>query len=245
MPAIVLTTHKSAMAGMNASDNFTSLREAGDSDFATLNTNSTQIIAVKLARSSGRGGTSFQFQRAYFAYDFTGYGTAAGTMSDLQWNFTGTSASSGDHTVRLVKNTAFGTGISVDYDSGNWWDSLDLTTPYNPSSGANATWADGTTDQVWDLDADARTDAQSDEFLKFTAMNYEFDFLDDAPTVNVADISYINNQLISGVTKAFISFSWTPTATGYENTVNAIIPANISKILGVPTLNISKVNGVL
>ena len=245
MPTIVLTTHKSAMAGVNVSDNFTFLREASDSDFVTLNTNSTGIIAVKFTRAATRGGANYQFQRAWFAYDFTGYGTAAGTITNLQWNFTGTSASSGDVTTRLVKTEAFGTGISVDYDSADWWDSLDLTTPYNQSSGVDATWVDGTSDQTWTLGASAIADAQSDEFLKFTAMNQEHDFADNNPSVNTSNISYINNQVISGVTKAFIDFTWTPTATGYENTVNAIIPANISKILGVPTLNISKVNGVL
>ena len=68
MPLIKLTTAKSAMAGMNNGTVFADLREAGESDFQTLNTTSSQIIGPKFAKNSGRGGAIFQFQRAFFGY---------------------------------------------------------------------------------------------------------------------------------------------------------------------------------
>ena len=244
MPLIELTTTKSAMAGMNNGTVFADLREAGESDFQTLNTTSTQIIGPKFAKNSGRGGAVFQFQRAFFGYVFTGYGTAAGTMTNLKWNFTGTNATSGDVVVRLVKTSAFASDVTEDYANTDWWESLSLATTYNPSSGASATWEDGTAAQSFTLSSNATTAAQNDLVLKFAVMQSVNDFSNSSPAVDKADIVYVNNSVVSGVTRAYISFDWTAVSTGYANTVNAIVPASISKILGIVTDEIEKVNGV-
>ena len=244
MPLITLTTAKSAMAGMNNNTNYSGSRTNADSDYATLNTNSTNIKAVEFYRNSGRGSSTYRFARAFFAYDFTGYGTAAGTMTNLKWNFTGTTTSSGNLATRLAKSSAFGSGVASNYASGDWWNSLDLNTTYNPSSGANATWNDNTSAQSWTLSSNAITAAQNDGFLKFAAMNQLNDFSGNSGVADVFLTSYLNNSISGGYTRAKITFDWVAAATGYKNSVNSVIPEDIGKVNTVTSLTIGNIMGV-
>jgi len=244
MPLITLTTAKSAMAGMNNNSNYSGARQASSSDYATVNTNSTNIKAVEFFRSAGRGSATFRFARAFFAYDFTGYETANGTMTNLKWNFRGGSGSNSNVITRLVKTSAFGSGVGSNYTSTDWWNSLTLGTTYNPSSGTSATWNSGTSDQSWTLSSNAITAAQTDGFLKFAAMNSLWDYSGNMPALDVYQVSNINNSISGGYTRAKITFDWTPATAGYTNSVNGVIPEDIGKVNKVDTVDIAYINGV-
>tara|TARA_R110000851_G_scaffold111155_1_gene234170 strand:+ start:1212 stop:1949 length:738 start_codon:yes stop_codon:yes gene_type:complete len=244
MPLITLTTAKSAMAGMNNNTNYSGARQASSSNYSTVNTNSTNIKAVEFFRSAGRGSATFRFARAFFAYDFTGYETADGTMTNLKWNFRGGSGSNSNVITRLVKTSAFGSGVGSNYANSDWWNSLTLGTTYNPSSGANATWNSGTSDQSWTLSSNAITAAQTDGFLKFAAMNSLWDYSGNMPALDVYQVSNINNSISGLYTRANITFDWVPAATGYKNSVNGVLPEDIKKVNTVSTLTIENIMGV-
>ena len=233
MPLITLTTAKSAMAGMNNNTNYSGARQASSSNYSTVNTNSTNIKAVEFFRSAGRGSATFRFARAFFAYDFT-----------LKWNFRGGSGSNSNVITRLVKTSAFGSGVGSNYANSDWWNSLTLGTTYNPSSGANATWNSGTSDQSWTLSSNAITAAQTDGFLKFAAMNSLWDYSGNMPALDVYQVSNINNSISGLYTRANITFDWVPAATGYKNSVNGVLPEDIKKVNTVSTLTIENIMGV-
>jgi hypothetical protein len=243
MPLITLTTAKSAMAGMNNNTNYSGSRTNADSDYATLNTTSTNIRATEFYKNSGRGSATYRFSRAFFAYDFTGYGTAAGTMTNLKWNFTGTTQSSGSVLTRLVKSSAFGSGVASNYASGDWWTSLDLNTTYNTGVGVNSTWLDSTSAQSWTLSANATTAAQSDGFLKFAAMNQMNDYGGVAGVADANILSYLNNSISGGYTRAKISFDWTASPTGYGNSVNSVTAVTIGSVNTVTSSTIENISG--
>lgn len=244
MPLITLTAAKSAMAGKNNNTNYSGARTASTSDYATLNTNSSNILAQNFYRNALRGAATFRFGRAFFAYDFTGYGTAAGTMTNLKWNFNGTNNTNSSTSTRLVKSSAFGSGVGSNYVSSNWWSSLTVGTTYNSSAAANSTWSTGTSNQSWTLSSNATTAAQTDGFLKFATMNALWDYSGNIPGLDVDQLNYLNNSLLLGITRAKITFDWTPAATGWSGEINSVSSSAIDEINSVSISTIEEINTV-
>lgn len=228
---------KNAVVGvLNSTSGFSQQRQAEESNTGATNTTSSNILSARYLRSTGRGSPTYSFYRSFMAFDFTGYTT--GTMTNLAWHWKGTTTSNGAHNCFLVKTSAFGGNTNFNnYASTSWWSSITMTTRYDNGGLGGFSWPDSTSAQSTALLSSAITAAQSDGYLQM---------------VLVGSVDYFGIDSGSDQTKnswgnwssnnMFLRFTYV--AAGYPNTVNSIIPANISKINSIATANISKVNSV-
>ena len=229
MPQI--NASKNAIAAKIASS-FTAAREASDSDSATLNTTSSNIMSVRYLQSSGRGSTSVAFTRSYLAFDFTGY--TSGTITNLKFHYTSTTGAVAGETCRLVKTNAFGTSTSfVNYASDDWFDSLDLSTLYSNSF----SWPDASQNNSVSLVSQAITDAQSDGYLQFAILqtNDQSGLNPGFDATNTSFGNWSSNRF---------NLQFDFTAAGFGEKINSIQPANMAKVNSIAKANIAKINSV-
>lgn len=228
---------KNAVVGVTPSTaGFGEQRQAEESNTGSTNTTSSGILSVRYLRSSARGGAQYSFYRSFMAFDFTGYTT--GTMTNLAFNWKGTTLSNGAHNVFLVKTDAFGSSTNFsNYSSTDWWSSITMGTRYDNGGLAGFSWPDSTAAQSQALTSGAITAAQSDGYLQMVLVStVDYFGLDSGSdqTKNSYGNWSSNNM--------FLRFTYVD--AGYSNTVNSITSANINKIDSIATANISKVNSV-
>jgi hypothetical protein len=224
-----------ASIGPSGETNFTNAREAAEDGSNTTNTTISNALVSGTIRSSARGGATFGFKRSYWGFDFTGY--TAGTITNLVFHYTPSTSSTGTLSNRLAQFNGFGEAVGSDYTTGDWWDSIaDPLVPY--SNAFNS--ADSSTAADVSLNSTAITDAKADGFLKLVLMN-----IADYNNLNIAvDNNNLTNWNVGNNSTGNIFLRFDYAAPGYDNEVNAIIPASISKVLGIVTADISKVNGI-
>ena len=75
-------------------------------------------------------------------------------------------------------------------------------------------------------------------------MNYTYDYDGAEVEESIGDIFNSLSFVNSGTTRARLTVTHADAPSGYGNEVNNIIPASISKVLGIATADISKVTGV-
>tara|TARA_R110002050_G_scaffold25851_2_gene68783 strand:- start:289 stop:996 length:708 start_codon:yes stop_codon:yes gene_type:complete len=235
MPNIYWSKNAIAQIGPSGQSNFTNAREAAEDSANTTNTTSTNAIVSGFIRTSSRGGAAFGFRRSYWGFDFTGY--TAGTITNLDFNYTPSTGSTGTLSNRLAQFNGFGTEVGSNYSTGDWWDSIE--NPLVPYSNAFNS-PDSSTVQAVTLNSTAITDAGTDGFLKLVLMNTG-DYNGIAVGV---DQSNITNWNVGNNSTGNIYLSFDYEAPGYGNKVNSILPANVSQINGISNSNISQVIGV-
>ena len=175
--------------------------------------------------------------RAYFYFDVSAISDITGITFTAQGG-TNSSNTNGDWiAARANQDADFGTIATSDY-----------TLVYNSSTGftsysANvASWSANTGNTVA-LNGTAVTNSNNEGELCVCLMNYTYDYNGGEVEESIGDLFNTLAFVTSGATRAFLTVTHTA-ASGYDNEVNNIIPANISKVLGVVTADISKVIGV-
>ena len=233
MPNIYWTKNAIALIGPFGQSNFTNAREAAESSSSTVNTTSSNVIASGFIRSSGRGGSAFGFRRSYYGFDFTGY--TAGTITNLVFNYTPTTTSTGTLSNRLAQFNGFGSALGSNYTDDDWWDSIaDPLVPYSNAfnSADNSTAADVA------LNSTAINDAKADGFLKLVLMNST-----DYNNFNLAvDVSNTTNWNIGSQStgKVFLSFDYS--APSSFSDINSVSEVQLSEVNGVSSWD--EINGV-
>ena len=176
--------------------------------------------------------------RAYFYFDLSAITT---TITAISFKVTGGSNSSlqnGDWIVaRANQDSDFATATTSEYPMV-----FNSSTQFTSYSTNVNSWSSNAVNTVA-LNSTAITNANSvDEELCLCLMNYTYDYNDGEVEESFGNLTNTLNLATSGDQRAKLEV--THAAGGYGNEVNNIIPAKISKVLGIATADISKIIGV-
>ena len=204
------------------------VRDHTDGNSSSSNT-SFVGYSIRVDLSTGRGGNTFLITRSFFEFDTSGISVAP---TDATLKIYGGVNGNGDVIAVLgTQDTSLGT---------NDFDALDFT---KPLSSELATWSTGAYNDIA-LNSTAFNTMRDDDLFKVVVINYDYDYLDTAPTsaINTQCGCYYAND--PGTSRdPYIDY--TPgVAAGYGNAVLGVASGNISTVNGVATANISKVSGV-
>ena len=176
--------------------------------------------------------------RAYFYFDLSSITTTITGITFTARGGTNSTNQNGDWiAVRANQDADFGTIATSDY-----------TLVYNSSTGFTnysqnvASWSYNA-DNTVTLNPTAVSNSNNEGELCVCVMNYTYDYDGGEVEGSIGDIFNSLSFINSGTTRARLTVTHT-VASGYDNEVNAIIPASISKVLGIATADISKVTGV-
>ena len=225
MPTINVSRQADATGVVNS--NFNTARTSNAASFTDGTTDNN--FFVQYFSSSGRGGGTKRFKRAFLHFDTSGItGTLSAAHIDING---GTSASPDPNDTILLKSTAFNGDGATAFHPSEFYSSIDYSTAY---SNELTSWSTGNNEYT--LTAAALADIKNnDDFILAIVENDS-----DASGSDQGDGAY-DISIDFGVT---ITLDYTLAATGYSNTVNGVAAANIGKINGVATASISKVNGI-
>ena len=177
--------------------------------------------------------------RAYFYFDLSSITTTITGITFTARGGTNSTNQNGDWiAVRANQDADFGTIATSDY-----------TLVYNSSTGFTnysqnvASWSYNA-DNTVTLNPTAVSKANSEGELCVGLMNYTYDYDGAEVEESIGDIFNSLSFVNSGTTRARLTVTHADAPSGYGNEVNNIIPASISKVLGIATADISKVTGV-
>lgn len=175
-----------------------------------------EFIAVRYFRSSGRGGTTHNFNRSYIYFDTS---QITGNIETAYIDIRGVTNTSAD--VIVISSSAFGGDGGTALSIGDFYDSLDYSTPY---SSEYTTWTIGAPENAIELNQTARNYISSSTNFGVAVIEYDYDYLDTDPgsdTSPTAGIAF-------GTT---IVLRYTEASDG---------PANVKKLNSVGSQDISK-----
>ncbi len=185
--------------------------------------------AIQYFQSSGRGGGTFRYTRAFLYFDTSGI---SGANTNLQLIVQGNTNADGN--VFVMKSTHGGSNggelVSGDFDG------IDFNTPYNSSATGNA-WSTGT--NTINLNSTALgVMNSSDHFNCALILSADYD--------NTEEPLEEDGQIQCGINfGGTIQLSYTaPAATGYTQDVLGVAVANIAKVNGIAIASIEKINTV-
>ena len=177
--------------------------------------------------------------RAYFYFDLSSITTTISAISLVARGGTNTGNQNGDWIAARANSDAdFGTIATSDYTLV--YNSANAFTNYSQNVNSWSAGADNTVT----LNATAVTNSNNEGELCICLMNYNYDYNAGEVEESIGDIFNSLSFINSGTTRTRLTVTHVDPASGYDNEVNAIIPASISKILGIATADISKVTGV-
>ena len=194
-----------------------------------------------------RGGDFLGYcYRTYFYFDISEIGSDDITAISLSVIGGSSSAAGGDwRVVRANQDADFGTIATSDFalvfnSSTNMTSYSNSASTWNPNFGGNL--GVNTISLNATAVSNANSGGASAQELCIGLINNTYDYENE-------DAEESFGQLINGVALASTGtgralLTVTHSASGYGNEVNNIIPAKISKILGISSANISKVIGV-
>ena len=199
-----------------------------DATTGTANSTGTFSTVGAAYQRGSKGGVFYIVYRSFFYFDTSGI---TSTVSAATLNLYGLTNGTGD--VIAVKSTAFGGdgGTALANDDFN---NVDFSTAY---SGEVSTWSTSGYNEIT-LNSTAKTDIENNDYFIVAVINYDLDFLDVDPGINVA----ANNGFY------FTDYTGTSrdpkliVTTGYSNSV--IGTNNIASVKGVEVGNISQIIGV-
>ena len=224
---------KNAFANSGNNSVWGDAREADESASESLNTDSSNIEAIELFRSSGRGSATFRIKRAYFAFNMSSYQGI--TLAGLKFCYTPTTSGVAMTSNRLIKTDAFGNSSNFsDYAPEDWYESLNFGTTYS----STFTFPDSTTAQEVTLNSNATSQISSNGFIQICMVG-SADYSDLQPIVDVDNGAFMNvgNNTTGNV---FLKFD----EPGYGNNVNGVTASNIVKVNDVAAGDITKLNDI-
>ena len=222
-----INTSKTGFVIGQSSGTFATARQNGSSVVANPTTSTT--YALKYRTTSGRGSLTHAFARTFLYFDTSGI---SGTVSSTSIDIVGNTAGDADYIV--LKSTAFGGDGSSNLVTGDFYSTIDYSTPYTSEI---TTWSRTGINNI-SLNATANTDIQNNTAFIVALVEYDADYSNTAG-VSAGDIY---NGISFGTT---ITLTYTEAGpSGYTHDVIGIPSANISKVVGVATANISKIIGV-
>lgn len=232
MATTTVTASKQAVASKDAETSWTAARDATSADSVTNYTTSTsnnQGIYVVFA--SGKGGGLYYVGRTFLFFDLSGIN---GTITAMSLKVTGDTNTTA--VVGAARSTAFGGSggsnlVAADFD--NW--SPSSPTAYNTGT----SWSTGLNTMT--MNSTAVSDANTNSYLNVVLVERYNDLEDSAPTTDVTKQSGVTFQNSSS--PIYLDITYTPSATGYGNTVNGVGPSSIANVIGVSTTSIASVNG--
>jgi hypothetical protein len=186
--------------------------------------------AIQYFQSSGRGGGTFRFTRAFIHFDTSGI--SGGSSFQLVLTSTAGNSSDGNYNVIAVNhNAGSGNGSELansDFDNvikGTAWSS---STAY--ASSGQITFS---------LNAAAATQIiNEDDFNVALILNADYEGEEESPLEEDGDIS---NGIAFG---SAINLTYTDPVSGYTHKINGLASASIGKVNTVATANIGKINTV-
>ena len=229
MPEILASVKDASVSISNT--NFSTARDA-TSGTSFQNAAATATSAIRCAKTSFRGSTSFFISRAFFEFDTSGISTTPSAATLKLYGQTNTSAD-----FFVVKSTvADGATIQfAEFDSIDGWSAgADNSSNVTKYSSEVTSWSTGAYNNIT-LTSDALSDMASEDNFKICLIQSDNDLANvEATTVVKTGIDNINQ----------IRLAYTEGSAGYTNNVLGVASANIAGVNGVATANIASVNGV-
>ena len=177
--------------------------------------------------------------RAYFYFDLSSITTTITGITFTARGGTNSTNQNGDWiAVRANQDADFGTIATSDYTLV--YNSSAVFTNYSQNV---ASWSYNA-DNTVTLNPTAVSKGNSEGELCVGLMNYTYDYDGAEVEESIGDIFNSLSFVNSGTTRARLTITHADAPSGYGNEVNNIIPASISKVLGIATADISKVTGV-
>ena len=197
----------------------------------TTNTSVSEAIRVQLTNS--RGGSSGQCNRFFLFFDTS---SVAGTITACDLKVLGYLNSGAN--VIPVESTAYG-GNGSDTSLGlSDYNNLDFATAY---ASASTSWST-TGYNTFSLNATAISDMNTNSYLNVALIDEEYDYQGASP---VSGTNYSSGiEIFDSVSPIVLDITYTPTPTGYDNSVIGVGSSSIGKVLSVDTNDIDKVIGV-
>jgi len=225
MPTI--NVNRKGDATGTVSSNFNTARTSNAASVTDGTTNNN--FPVQYFKSSGRGGGTIRFKRAFLHFDTS---SITGTLSAAHIDIDGGSFGGPDpNDTIMVKSTAFGGDGGTALATTDFYSSIDYSTAYSTEL---TSWS--TSNNEYTLTAAALADIKNNDNFTLAIIEHDSDYTGSDQGDGAYDI-HINFA-------ATITLDYTLAATGYSNAVNGVAAANISKVNGVATASISKVNGI-
>ena len=177
--------------------------------------------------------------RAYFYFDLSSITTTITGITFTARGGTNSTNQNGDWiAVRANQDADFGTIATSDYTLV--YNSSAVFTNYSQNV---ASWSYNA-DNTVTLNPTAVSNSNNEGELCVCLMNYTYDYNGGEVEGSIGDIFNSLSFINSGTTRARLTVTHADAPSGYGNEVNNIIPASISKVLGIATADISKVTGV-
>ena len=194
-----------------------------------------------------RGGDFLGYcYRTYFYFDISEIGSDDITAISLSVIGGSSSAAGGDwRVVRANQDADFGTIATSDFalvfnSSTNMTSYSNSASTWNPNFGGNL--GVNTISLNATAVSNANSGGASAQELCIGLVNNTYDYENEDAEENFGQL--INGVALASTGTGRALLTVTHSASGYGNEVNNIIPAKISKILGISSANISKVIGV-
>jgi len=194
-----------------------------------------------------RGGDFLGYcYRTYFYFDISEIGSDDITAISLSVIGGSSSAAGGDwRVVRANQDADFGTIATSDFalvfnSSTNMTSYSNSASTWNPNFGGNL--GVNTISLNATAVSNANSGGASAQELCIGLINNTYDYENEDAEENFGQL--INGVALASTGTGRALLTVTHSASGYGNEVNNIIPAKISKILGISSANISKVIGV-
>ena len=189
--------------------------------------------AIRVQYTASRAGSSGACNRFFLFFDTS---SVAGTITACDLKVLGYLNSGAD--VIPVESTAYGGNGSSSSLLLSDYNNLDFATPF---ASASTSWST-TGYNTFSLNATAISKMNTNSYLNVALIDNEYDYQGSGPATGTNYSSGI--EIFDTTNPIVLDITYTPTPTGYANTVNGVTSANIDKVLTVSSSNIDKVIGV-
>lgn len=238
MPEILASVKDASVSISNT--NFSTARDA-TSGTSFQNAAATATSAIRCAKTSFRGSTSFFISRAFFEFDTSGISTTPSAATLKLYGQTNTSAD-----FFVVKSTvADGATIQfAEFDSIDGWSAgADNSSNVTKYSSEVTSWSTGAYNNIT-LNSTALSDMANNDTLKICLIEADFDLTNTAPsdtTARATGMSFANDGE-GNIRDPKIDY--TEGTAGYGHEVISVAAGSIGKVKSVATANIGKINTV-
>lgn len=212
----------------------TDIRNATTGSSLNNYTSNTSVgEAIRVQYTVSRAGSSGACNRFFLFFDTS---SVNGTITACDLKVLGYLNSGAN--VIPVESTAYGGNGSSSSLLLTDYNNLDFQTPY---ASASSSWST-TGYNTFSLNATAIANMNTNSYLNVALIDNEYDYQGANPPSGTNYSSGI--EVFDTTSPIVLDITYTPTPTGYANTVNGVTSANIDKVLTVSSSDIDKVIGV-
>ena len=191
---------------------------------------SNQTTAIQYFQSSGRGGGTFRFTRAFIHFDTSGI--SGGSNFQLTLTSVAGNSSNSDHNVIAVNHTA-GSGNGGELANSDF-DNVVKSTTWSASTAFPSSGSVTIT-----LNASAASEIIGEnDFNIALILKHDLDEAEESP---LGEDGAISNGIAFG---SAINLTYTDAVTGYGHKVSSVASGSIGKVNTVATASIGKINTV-